>query len=277
MTLQQFIVVAAAVAAGLSAIMAMAWRVQQITGNSGWIDAFWTCGVGAVAATAALIPLVEGPWPHLRQIVVAILGATWSLRLGWHLVMRSQATGDDPRYRNLVAQWGPDASRRMFWFLQSQAAVGAFLAASIVLAAQNPHPGLRFQDVAGALVLFVAIFGETIADRQLRRFKADAANRNAVCDIGMWAWSRHPNYFFEWLAWLSYPLIAIDFSGYDPLGWLALPARICMYWVLVHVSGIPPLEDHMLRSRGEKFRAYQQRTRAFFPLPTSFPPRAPAP
>jgi steroid 5-alpha reductase family enzyme len=67
--------------------------------------------------------------------------------------------------------------------------------------------------------------------------------------------------------WSSYPLIAIDVSGHNPYGWLALLAPACMYWVLVHVSGIPPLEEHMLRSRGEAFRAYQKRTRPFFPLP----------
>jgi len=92
-----------------------------------------------------------------------------------------------------------------------------------------------------------------------------------VCDIGLWRWSRHPNYFFEWLFWLAYPLIAIDLAGYNPYGWLALLAPICMYWVLVYVSGIPPLEEHMLRSRGETFRAYQLRTRAFFPFPVISP------
>jgi steroid 5-alpha reductase family enzyme len=112
-----------------------------------------------------------------------------------------------------------------------------------------------------------AIVGEAIADRQLRAFKSDLANGNAICDVGLWRWSRHPNYFFEWLLWLAYPTIAIDFTGHNPYGWLSLAAPICMYWILVHVSGIPPLEDHMLRSRGEAFRAYQKRTRAFLPLP----------
>ena len=165
-------------------------------------------------------------------------------------------------------QWGNDAARRMFWFLQSQAAVGIILALSIVLAAQNPNPDLRIQDLIGLVILLAAIVGEAIADRQLRAFKSDPANRNAICDVGLWRWSRHPNYFFEWLSWLAYPIIAIDFAGHNPYGWLALAAPICMYWVLVHVSGIPPLEDHMLRSRGEAFRAYQKRTRAFLPLPS---------
>jgi steroid 5-alpha reductase family enzyme len=116
-------------------------------------------------------------------------------------------------------------------------------------------------------VLAAAVFGESVADAQLRKFKAEAQNPNSVCDVGWWRWSRHPNYFFEWLAWVAYPVIAIDLSGHNPFGWLAVLAPACMYWVLVHVSGIPPLESHMLRTRGERFRAYQRRTRPFLPCP----------
>ena len=112
----------------------------------------------------------------------------------------------------------------MFWFLQSQAAVGIILALSIVLAAQNPNPNLRLQDLIGLVILLAAIVGEAIADRQLRAFKSDLANRNAVCDVGLWRWSRHPNYFFEWLLWLAYPIIGIDFAGHNPAGWL-VPSR----------------------------------------------------
>ena len=101
----------------------------------------------------------------------------------------------------------------MFWFLQAQAMVGVILAISIALAAHNPNPQWRMQDLIGLAVLMVAIAGEAIADHQLRAFKNDPDNRNAVCDIGLWRWSRHPNYFFEWLTWVAYPIIAIDFSG----------------------------------------------------------------
>jgi len=254
------------IAAAISAVMASAWYVQRRTGNSGWVDVTWSLGVGGVAFIAAAWPLGQG-WPHWRQMIVAILAASWCLRLGGHIATRARAMPDDPRYRNLMIQWGKDAARRMFWFLQSQAAVGIVLALSIVLAAQNPNPNLRLQDLAGLVILLAAIVGEAIADRQLRAFKSDLANGNAICDVGLWRWSRHPNYFFEWLLWLAYPTIAIDFTGHNPYGWLSLAAPICMYWILVHVSGIPPLEDHMLRSRGEAFRAYQKRTRAFLPLP----------
>ena len=266
MDLIQLLIVAIAIGAALSLIMASAWWVQKKTGNSGWVDVTWSLGVGGVAVIAAGWPLEES-WHHWRQLVIAMLAASWCVRLGWHIATRTRAATDDPRYRNLIVQWGSDASRKMFWFLQSQAAVGTVLALSITLAAQNRNPALRFQDLIGLIILFVAIVGEAVADRQLRVFKANPANRNAVCDIGLWRWSRHPNYFFEWLSWVAYPIIAIDLAGFNPYGWLALSAPACMYWVLVHVSGIPPLEEHMLRSRGDTFRAYQKRTRPFLPLP----------
>jgi steroid 5-alpha reductase family enzyme len=263
----QLAIMSACIAAALGAVMTAAWRVQQKSGNSGWVDVSWTFGVGGVAFLAALWRFGEEPGPFWRQLAVAALAAIWSLRLGLHIVARTRSDGDDPRYRALTEQWQSEASRRMLWFLQQQAAVGALLAISIGLAAHNPNPSLRIQDGIGFLLLAGAIVGESVADAQLRRFRSAAGGRNAVCDLGLWHWSRHPNYFFEWLAWLAYPAIAIDLSGYNPYGWLALMAPAGMYWVLVHVSGIPPLEDHMLRTRGEVFRAYQRRTRPFLPFP----------
>jgi steroid 5-alpha reductase family enzyme len=255
-----------AVAAAQSAIMAAAWYLQRRTGNSGWVDVIWPLGVGSVAFIVSIVPITDGG-PRWRQIAVAVVAACWCIRLGLHIAGRARSQTDDPRYRNLIDQWGPNAARRMFWFLQSQAAVGCVLVISIMLAACNPDPELRIQDVLGLATLAAAIVGEAVADRQLRTFRQGPGNEKAICDVGLWQWSRHPNYFFEWLLWVAYPVIAVDFAGYNPYGWLAIPAPVCMYWVLVHVSGIPPLEEHMLRSRGDLFRAYQERTRPFFPLP----------
>ena len=254
-------------AIALSAIMTAAWWIQRTTGNTGWIDVFWTFGLGGTASIAALFPLTEGGWPQLRQILVAALVLLWSLRLGWHILLRTQSVGDDPRYRNLIAQWGVNAGRQMFIHLQIQAAVSLLLALSIMLAAQNPNPGIRIQDVLGPLILLTGIIGEALADRQLRQFERLAVNRGGICDAGLWRLSRHPNYFFEWLCWCAYPIIAIDFAGFNPYGWFALLAPLCMYWLLTSVSGIPPLELHMERTRGDAYRAYQKRTSAFFPFP----------
>lgn len=266
MSLAQFLMIGILAAVVIAAIMSAAWAIQRRTENSGWIDTCWSFGTGGAAVIIALIPLASTPW-HWRQIVVAGLVAAWSLRLGLHIAYRSQAVGDDPRYRALIEQWGADAPHRLFWFLQAQAGVGTVLALSVALAAHNAEPALRIQDMLGIAILALAFVGEALADRQLRAFRADPANQANVCDTGLWRLSRHPNYFFEWLSWTAYPLIAVDLSGSNPLGWLAVAAPICMYWVLVHVSGIPPLEKHMLASRGESFRSYQRRTSKFFPIP----------
>ena len=271
MGLQSWMSQLAIMALALSAVMAAAWQIQRRTGQTGWIDVCWTSGTGAVAAIASLVPYPQGGPPTVRQVVVATLVAIWALRLAGHLLLRTWQDGDDPRYRDLINQWGADADRRMFLQAQAQAAVALILAVSVAIAAHHPRPRIGLADVLGAALLLVGLIGEGLSDWQLRRFRSDPGNRGRICEAGLWRWSRHPNYFFEWLCWLAYPLIAID-AAY-PLGWFTLLAPACMYWALVHVSGIPPLEQHMLRSRGDQFRELQTRTRPFLPFPRLSPGR----
>jgi len=267
MTAYHFVMLVAAVSAALAAIMSGAWFAWRATRNSGWVDTIWTFGLGAVGAIGALTPFFLFGEATVRQALVAFLIALWSARLGLHIAQRTAGITDDPRYAKLIRDWGGNAARQMFWLVQKQALVSIPLALSMLLAAFNPLPGLRLQDGFAVLVLLAGIGGEALADRQMRRFRADAANRNRICGTGLWGWSRHPNYFFEWLGWLAYPLFAIDLGGGYPFGFVALAGPVCMYLLLVHVSGIPPLETHMLERRGDAFRAYQARTNAFFPAP----------
>ncbi len=254
----------AAIALSLSILMAGAWVVQQRTGNSGWVDTIWTFSVGLVGAASAMWP-VGGGEPNARQWLVAAFVAAWSMRLGVHIAVRTSGITDDPRYAAFAEEWGINAPRRMFVFLQNQGLGSIPLVFSIFVAAHFPSPDLRLQDYLGALVLLLGIVGEAFADTQLKQFRQRPGSKGQVCDIGLWRWSRHPNYFFEWLGWLAYPVIAIspDYGW----GWAALLAPAFMYWILVYVTGIPPLETQMLRSRGERYRDYQSRTSIFFPLP----------
>ncbi len=246
----------------LSLVMTLAWAVQQRTGNSGWVDTVWTFGLGTIGIGAALWP--DTATASGRQWLVAVLIAAWALRLGGHIAHRSSGIQDDPRYAQLIEGWGADARRQMFILLQKQALVSIPLALTLFLAAHNPEPLWRALDVAAVALFALAAAGEALADHQLRRFRSRHPQRTAVCDEGLWAWSRHPNYFFEWLMWVAFALLAIDYSL---TGWLALIGPLAIYWLLTQVSGIPPLEEHMLRTRGEAFRRYQARTSAFFPLP----------
>ena len=252
------------IAVSLCLLMACAWVVQQRTGNSGWVDTIWTFAVGLVGAGSALWP-IAGAAPNARQWLVALLVAIWSLRLGLHIAVRTAGISDDPRYAAFAREWGLNAPRQMFIFLQNQALGSIPLVFAIFVAARFPDPALRWQDVAGALILFAGIAGEAVADWQLKRFRADPGNKGGVCDIGLWGWSRHPNYFFEWFSWLAYPVIGLSLDY--PWGLATLLAPAFMYWILVFVTGVPPLEEQMLRSRGERYRAYQSRTSKFFPLP----------
>src|SRR5437868_1943952 len=254
----------AAIAASLSILMAGAWVVQQRTGNSGWVDTIWTFSLGLVGAGSALWP-VGGASPNARQWLVAALVAIWSLRLGVHIAIRTAGITDDPRYAAFAREWGVDSPRKMFIFLQNQGFGSIPLVSAIFVAARFPGDGLRLADYLGAVILLAGIAGEALADAQLKSFRTDAVNKGRVCDVGLWRWSRHPNYFFEWFGWLAYPVIAL--SPVYGWGWATLLAPLFMYWILVYVTGIPPLEAQMLRSRGDRYRDYQLRTRAFFPLP----------
>lgn len=247
--------------------MAAAWVVQRATGQAGWVDAFWSFGLGLAGVGVALLPLGAGAAPSIRQALAAILIGYWGLRLGSHIARRTMGAHEDARYARLRADWGPVFQVRMFGFLMLQAGVGAVLVLSVLLAARNPAPGVGPQDLLATLILVVALAGEGLADRQLAAFKAEPRNRGGVCDRGLWAWSRHPNYFFEWLGWCAWPVFAIDLSGQWPWGWLALTAPVYTYWLLTRVSGAPLVEAHMRRSRPEAFERYASRTSAFFPWP----------
>jgi len=255
------------VTVALCAAMALGWALQRRTGNGGWADVVWSFATGAAGVVYALAPL--GGWrPGPRAWLIALLVAGWSLRLGGHLWRRTAgATHEDARYAEFRREWGSAFQGRMFGFLQVQALASALLTLAMLAAARNPAPFPAWSDIGGLALLAAAIGGEAVADAQLARYKADPAHRGGVCEAGLWAWSRHPNYFFEWLGWLAYAVIAVGPVGAWPLGWVALIGPVFMFGLLRYVSGVPPTEAAMAKSRGPSFAAYQARVSAFFPLP----------
>jgi steroid 5-alpha reductase family enzyme len=250
----------------LFAVMICAWITQRLTRNVGWVDVYWTFGTGAAGAGLALARF-DGAAPDARQILVAVLALIWALRLGLYVALRVAHSPEDRRYVEIREEWGAAFQGRLFGFLMIQAAVGLLLAVAIMLAARNPAPGLGPTDLIGAGILAAAILGEGVADEQMRRFKADRSNHGLICDQGLWAWSRHPNYFFEWFGWLAYPVIAWPVGGVYLWGLAAWVAPVLMYLVLARGTGVPPLEAHMLKSRGQAFADYQARVSRFFPAP----------
>ncbi|TCR72770.1 DUF1295 domain-containing protein [Rhizobium sp. BK376] len=248
------------IAAWLSVAMVGAWGVQRVSGASGWIDTIWSFAVGS----GGILSVLFASGTPDRRVAIGILVAAWALRLGGHIGVRTRGRGEDPRYARLMEGWGKDAAWRLLLLLQVQALAAFILVLAVYLAATRVANFPRVIDLVAIFFAITGLIGEAISDAQLGRFRKTPQAKTEICEIGFWRYSRHPNYFFEWLFWCSWPAMAISPSGWS---WLSLLAPAMMYWLLVHVSGLPPLEEHMLRSRGEKFRALQGRINAFFPGP----------
>lgn len=255
------VVLVCAVAAAFA--MSAAWLIVRRTGDGGWTDVIWTFSVGLIGAAAAVWPTPDAV--PARQGLVALLIAFWALRLGGYLAQRTaRAQVPDPRYEDFKAAWG-GWGLTAWGFLMVQAATVLVLVVAVRAAALRSEPALDWRDGVAALIVVAAVAAEALADRQMAAFRRDPSNRGKVADTGLWAWSRHPNYFFEWVVWLAWPVMALD-PG-DAASWLSLPAPVLMWWLLNHVSGVPLLEEQMLKSRPEAYRNYQSRVSRFLPLP----------
>ena len=207
--------------------------------------------------------MLDEGWAPRRALVAALAGL-WAARLSWYLLVdRVLPPGEDGRWHALRERWGARAPAAFFLVFQLQALLAAILSGAYLLAMRAPEPGLRPWDVLAAALVLGAVAGESLADRQLARWRADPANRGRTCRVGLWRWSRHPNYFFEWLHWWAWPLLAIG----APWGWTAVYAPILMLAFILGLSGIPATERRALATRGEDYRRYQHTTSAFFPWP----------
>ncbi len=255
------VVLVCAVAAALA--MSVAWLIVRRTGDGGWTDVVWAPSVGLIGAAAAVWPAPDA-FPA-RQGLVALLIAFWALRLGGYLARRTaRAPAPDPRYEDFKTAWG-GWGLKAWGFLMVQAATVLVLVVSVRAAAVRPEALLDWRDGVAVLIVLAAVAGEALADRQMAAFRRQPSNRGKVADTGLWAWSRHPNYFFEWLVWLAWPVMALDPGA--AASWLSLPAPVLMWWLLNHVSGVPMLEAQMLKSRPEAYRNYQSRVSRFLPQP----------
>lgn len=249
-------------ALALSITLFLGWLHQVRSGNAGHVDVLWALGVGG-AAVAYLLLGEGGVW---ARVIATLLILAWSLRLGYHLHRRISGHEEDGRYQAMRASLGHNTNRFHFFFFQSQALLAWLFALPAWVIATNAGGVPTAALIAGGLVGVAALIGETIADKQLATFRTDPNNSGKTCRAGLWRYSRHPNYFFEWLHWLSYPLLA---WGAPHALWLWL-APVMMFLFLWFVTGIPYTEKQALKSRGEDYRRYQRETSAFFP----WPPRA---
>lgn len=260
--LHQVLLGFAVVAAGMVGL----WVVQRRTRNAAIVDVGWTVALGVLGTGYAIL----GSGAADRRFLVGGMVGLWSARLAWHL-LRDRILGhpEEGRYVRLREHWGAQADRKLLGFFLAQAVAAVALSLAFLPGVQDARPVPDAFDIAGLALFLFAFIGESIADRQLAAFKADPANAGGVCERGLWGWSRHPNYFFEWLLWCAFILPGLP----GPYGWLAVLAPLVMLVLVTRVTGIPTSEAQALRSRGDAYRDYQRRVSAFFP----FPPRKETP
>ena len=238
----------------VSLAMVLMWLRQLRTKDATSVDVAWSLGLGFLS----LFYLRFAAGDQVRAIVVAIIAAIWALRLATFL-LRDRVFGrdvEDGRYKYLRGYWGKRAPVGFFFFYQAQALFAVLFSVPIFAAMQGGS--LTPLAWCGVLVWAVAVAGETMADRQLARFRADSSNRGQVCERGFWKYSRHPNYFFEWLHWWAYVIL----GGGALLAWLG---PVVMLIFLFRLTGIPYTEAQSLRSRGDAYRRYQRTTSIFIP------------
>lgn len=246
-------------------LMCVVWYACKRLNNASFVDAAW-----AYMFTVLLWVFysIAPGWPS-RKMLIAILVTLWSVRLGTHLLIRVKRHHpvEDARYAALREKFPKRIWFMFFAFFQVQAVLIGVLSAPFAVICMNKTPALNAWEYAGTALFVLALLGEVIADHQLARFAADPSNRDKVCQVGLWRYSRHPNYFFEWMVWVAWFIFALG----TPYGWVTVFCPLLMLHFLVNVTGIPPAEAHSLASRGEAYREYQRRTSAFIPLPPKSP------
>ncbi|MHC5109125.1 MAG: DUF1295 domain-containing protein [Planctomycetota bacterium] len=239
-------------------VMTLLWILQRKSGDAGIVDVGWAALLGVLAIFYAVV--MEGE--VLRRVVVAVLAGAWSFRLAFYLLVDRVMSGEeDGRYQALRETWSHRLQFKFFVFFQAQGLLDVILSLPFLVAILNQSPVQDSWGYAAVVVWLISVVGESMADRQLAAFRGNPENKGGVCQVGLWRYSRHPNYFFEWLHWWSYVLLAVGSS----LVWLSFLGPVLILFLILKVTGIPPTEARAIQSRGEAYRRYQQTTSAFVP------------
>ncbi len=241
-----------------TAVMAGLYLVQRARHDAGIVDVGWAACLGLLAVLYGL----GADGYSARRFVLMALAGTWSVRLALHLLFdRILGKPEDGRYQTLRREWGENAHRNFFFFFQFQSLLALVFSLPMLTVAFSDVMGFRLTDLLAGLVWGTAIAGEWVADRQLAAWRAKPENRGKTCRSGLWRYSRHPNYFFEWLHWWTYVFLGWGYEWW-PVTWIG-PGLMLLF--LFHVTGIPHTEKQALASRGRDYRQYQATTSAFLP------------
>jgi steroid 5-alpha reductase family enzyme len=242
----------------VAAMMLALWIYATARRDASIVDAGWGYGLALLGAIYAIL----GDGDPTHRLVIGLLSGVTGLKIGTY-VLANRVIGreEDGRYRALRAKRPATANRFFFVFFQAQGLLDVTLSIPFLAAALDRGEGLGPLEAAGIAVWAIGSVGETISDRQLSTFRRDPANKGTVMQVGLWRYSRHPNYFFQIVTWVGFALIATA----APWGWLGWLSPILITSSILFVTGIPPTEAQALRSRGEAYREYQRTTSPLVP------------
>jgi len=245
------------------AYMTLIWLISLAKKDSSIVDIFW--GLGFVILVLTYYVLAPGFAP--RKTLVTALVFIWGLRLSIRIFRRNWGRGEDFRYR----AWREEAGAKYWWFsyLQVfllQGLIMGLVVTPVLTAEFNATPdSLTVFDLLGTVVWAIGFFFEAVGDWQLDHFKSDPANKGKLMRIGLWAYTRHPNYFGDAAVWWGFGLIALGtFNGFWTPSFWALTGPLLMTYLLVKVSGVAMLEKTMKETK-PGYKDYVESTNAFFP------------
>jgi steroid 5-alpha reductase family enzyme len=243
----------------LTAIFLATWRLSLRLDNYSFVDVAWSLAFAPVAIWYA----ISGTGWGMRRAAIAILVAGWSLRLGSYLWRRIAAhhPKEDARYEVLRERWKDQLEGQFLKFFLAQGLLVWLLMLPVFLISRQGATAFHPLELTGLALWVVALLAEGVADGQLARFKKTHTDPNAVCNVGLWRYSRHPNYFFQSLLWWALFLMALP----APWGWTTIIAPLAMLFFLLKVTGIPLTEKLAVAKRGDTYRDYQRTTSAFVP------------
>ena len=241
-------------------LMLAAWLVSLPLKNASIADIVWGCGFVLIAWVTFFT--VNRPL-DMRQALLVAIPTFWGLRLSLHLFRRNLGKPEDKRYQAMRAKH----PNRFGWVslvtvFGLQGLLMLVVSLPVQLGQIEPSMPLEWSGYAGIALCGVGLFFEVVGDYQLAQFTKNPANKGRIMNIGLWRYTRHPNYFGDSCVWWGLGLIAFE-TTYGPWG-LAGPALIT--YLLTQVSGVPMLEKAMLKSN-PAYKNYQAVTSVFFPWP----------
>lgn len=243
-------------------LMTSCWLWASHNLRAGIVDVAWSF---CIALNILIIAwLMDDALIHVR-LFIGIFSSIWFLRLSWHLLHRYLAESEeDRRYANMRSAMGKYQHIGFYIFFMFQAGLAILFTIPMWTLLHVPSPAWSpltyvFLIIAG-MVMLIAFLGEVVADQQLFRFKQQKQNAGKTMDQGLWRYSRHPNYFFEWIHWFAYPIIGLAAGLYSL--WIY---PVMMWLFLYYITGIPFSEQQALKNRGQNYLDYQKRTSMFIP------------